>query len=494
MPDEIFDVAVVGYGPTGATLANLLAESGLRVLVLDREANAYHLPRAVHFDDETMRVFQTVGIADALSEKVVVNPGMRFVDDADELLLDWPRSQEIGPMGWYASYRLHQPDLEKLLRQRLSERVEAVICTNCEVTSVSETADHVALSVTDRTTDQPLQFAAKLVVGCDGARSLIRDAIGGGMEDLGFQERWLVVDLLLNKPRPDLGNFSIQFCNNVRPMTYCRSPANRRRWEITVLDGESDAEITAPERVWELLSRWITKEEAELERSAVYTFHSALAQKWRKGRLMIAGDAAHLTPPFMGQGMCTGIRDASNLAWKLAAVVQAKSEPELLNTYQAERAPHARQYIETAMRLGGLINAMDQERALKLSQGGGRIRSIQPKLGPSACILSTNEATDPVGQLFPQLTLRNGQRLDDFTGYRAFSASVEPSELECADGVAHLCGQDHPSILEHLEKLGAKSVLVGPDRYIQSVSKTCANDQPSNPAMENDNIESETAE
>ena len=455
------DVAVIGYGPTGATLANLLAICGLDVLVLDREAAAYHLPRAVHFDDETMRVFQTVGIADALAEKVHINPGMRFVDQQDTLLLDWPRPQEITPMGWHASYRLHQPDLEALLRTRLETRDGVTIRTRCHVDAVTPENDHVLIAATDRETGVSERFAARYVVGCDGANSLVRETLGASMENLGLEQRWLVVDLLLRRPRPDLGDHSIQFCRADRPMTYCRSPANRRRWEITVLEDETDAEISAEARVWELLSRWITPDDADLERRAVYTFRSALARCWRKDRLMIAGDAAHLTPPFMGQGMCAGIRDVSNLAWKLAMALQGDNA--VLDTYQPERAPNARAYIETAVRLGELITSMDSEVAGKLAQdqaeGKARMRSLSPGLGPSARL-----KPDPhgwVGQLFPQPVLTSGHRLDDVVGYAPFIVIDLPGHS--------LNTGDEPSLAAILDGMGVRAVRVGADRHIEAV-------------------------
>ena len=335
-----YDVAIIGYGPTGATLANLLASQGLQVLVLDQEAEFYQLPRAVHFDDETMRVFQTVGIANALSECVHINPGMRFQDNSGDVLLDWPRNQNITPHGWHASYRLHQPDLEKLLRKQLCLNNNATQVLGCQLQSITEHSDYAELYCTHKTTNESIQFKASFVVGCDGANSLVRKTIRDEVTDFGFKERWLVVDLILKKERPDLGDHSIQFCDTQRPMTYCRSPGMRRRWEISVLKNETDAAISDDNKIWELLSRWISSEDALIERKSVYTFGSVIARQWHSGRLLIAGDAAHLTPPFMGQGMCAGVRDASNLAWKLSSVIKDNSCSSLLESYQQERSPH----------------------------------------------------------------------------------------------------------------------------------------------------------
>lgn len=469
------DVAIIGCGPTGATLANLLAMRGLDVLILDRESAIYHLPRAVHFDDEVMRVFQEVGIADDLAQRVHINPGMKFVDDDGQLLLDWPRPQEITPHGWHASYRLHQPDLEQLLRTKLDLHASATFLPNQNVITLDQSEQSVSLICEDRVTNKRTQHKARYVVGCDGANSITRDAIGAEMEDFGFNERWLVVDVLLKHPRPDLGDHSIQFCNPDRPMTYCRSPGIRRRWEITVKDTESDDEITAPDRVWQFLLRWITRDDADLERVAVYTFKSQIARDWRVGRVMIAGDAAHLTPPFMGQGMCTGIRDAANLAWKLAAVVQGKAKDDLLNSYGTERRPHARAYVEGAIRLGGLINSLDRDRALEMASaqadGRAKMRSIMPVLGESPVMHSNSSVGVPicVGRPFAQVQLSGGLRFDE--AVKGHHVIVSRAPIECGNVADVIClnAHDHPAFHAELDALDADCVWVRPDKYVAGI-------------------------
>jgi 3-(3-hydroxy-phenyl)propionate hydroxylase len=460
------DVAVIGYGPTGATLANLLVLCGLRVLVIERATAIYPLPRAVHFDDEVMRVLQAAGVAGALAPKLRVNVGMRFVDAATEdLLMDWPRPQEITAQGWHASYRFHQPDLEEELRAALEARDGVTIMTGCEVTAVEDRGDHVSIRWQERGTGEEGEARAAYVVGCDGAHSLVRDQIGGGMEDLGFRERWLVMDLLLKRDRPDLGDHSLQFCDPDRPMTYVRCPEARRRWEIRLADDEDAEEMRRPERVWPLLARWITPEDAELERSAVYTFRSAVAWRWRAGRLLVAGDAAHLTPPFMGQGMCAGIRDAANLAWKLALVVRGRAADSLLDSYGTERRPHARAYVETAMRLGGLINALDRDSALGMaeerSEGSARMASIAPALGETPTLFG-EQPGGLRGRLFGQPRLADGRLLDDAVGLSPVLLSRWPLDavVPCFDACAH------PDVGTQLDEAGADAVLLRPDRYV----------------------------
>jgi 3-(3-hydroxy-phenyl)propionate hydroxylase len=473
---ESYDVAIVGCGPAGATLANLLALRGLSVLVLDREADIYRLPRAIHFDGESMRVFQAVGIADQLAPDLFVAPGMRFVAADGDLLLDWSRPTGLGPQGWHASYRFHQPTLETLLRQRMARQPGVDFRLRHEVFSVEQADDAVTVRLEDMTSGRLLHTRARYVVGCDGARSTIRRFMGTELEDLQSHERWLVVDVLLQRERPDLGDYSVQFCDPARPATYVRGPGSRRRWELMLLPGEDTAEMSRPEVIWRLLSRWITPAEAVLERPAVYTFHSVVARGWRRGRLLIAGDAAHQTPPFLGQGMCAGIRDASNLGWKLADVVHGESDHALLDTYESERSPHVREFIETAVRLGSVIQTTDPKAARRRN---AEMRATQPvfttpspPLGPGL-----HDGQPPAGHVGEQPVLADGTRLDDRVGY-GVALLVDPDWPDgqaagIADRVTRVQA-DTPSALDWLQRMGARAVLLRPDRYVAGI----ANDRP----------------
>ena len=472
------DVAVIGCGPVGAMLANLLGMQGVRTLVLEREASIYHLPRACHFDDEVMRLFQTVGLAERMAELVHVSPGMRFVDDQERLLLDWSRPTEIGSQGWNVSYRFHQPELEGVLRAGL-ERFDCVsVELRTEVFALEQDDDAVTIRYENLASGALHAGRVRYVVGCDGARSLVRRMIGAPMEDLGFHERWLVVDAILKRPRPDLGDYSLQFCSTTRPATYVRGTGDRRRWEITLLPGEDAAAITKPERIYELLQRWVGPDDVDLERAAVYTFHSALAQKWRHGRLLIAGDSAHLTPPFLGQGMCAGMRDVGNLAWKLARVLAGQSGDDLLNSYQTERSPHVREYIELAVRLGGLINTKAREAALPSAASGEpvRMKSIKPLLGPGLA----PGWNGPARSIAPQPRNADGARLDDRVGYRFtavlrpdFAASLpETTRTRLSERDIVMVADDAPEHLSWLDQHGAAGVLIRPDRYVLGAARS----------------------
>ena len=476
-----FDVIIVGRGPVGSTLANLLGLCGVRTLVLEREAKAYHLPRAVHFDDESMRVFQTIGLSEAILPYTILSPGMRFVDADGCLVVDWQRSAELTPMGWHQSYRFHQPDLEEILNEGLTRWPHVSVRNRCEVFAIEQDQAAARVRYEDLSTGQLAEVRASYVVGCDGARSLVRRFIGSAMNDLGFHERWLVTDVLLKRDRPDLGDYSIQFCNPRRPATYIRGTGNRRRWEITVHPDEDARKITEPARVWELLAPWITPEDAEIERAAVYTFHSAIAKQWRNGRLLLAGDSAHQTPPFLGQGMCAGIRDAANLAWKLHHVLRGRASPPLLDTYQTERAPHVREFIELAVRLGGLINTKAMEAALAAGvardDGSVKLEVQKPLLGPG---LSAGN-TELAGRLAPQFTLSNGLRSDDQVDY-AFALLVDatfveglPAEASAALAQAKIgiIRSDQAAGLDRwLDESRASAVLVRPDRYVLGIARS----------------------
>ncbi len=473
--EPLYDVVVIGLGPAGATLASLLGLCGLSTLVLEREAETFHLPRAVGFDDEAMRVFQTIGLADEIASTTRLNPGMRFVDTGGEQILIWPRPAVIGPNGWYSAYRFHQPELEALLRRGLARFPSVEVRTRADVFAFDEEAEWVRVRYEDLDSGRLASSRGRYVVGCDGARSLVRRFVGSSMDDLGFHERWLIVDVVLKTPKPELGDYTVQFCDPHRPATYVRGLGDRRRWEITVRPEEDSREMVRPDAVWGVLSPWLGRDEAELERATVYTFHSAVAQVWRHDRLLLAGDAAHQTPPFLGQGMCAGIRDAANLAWKLERVIRGKAPDTLLDTYESERSPNVREYIRTAVRLGGLINTRDPEAALTAAfrdaDGSAFIETIQPRLGPG-CFADRGDLR---GRPAAQPRLGDGRLLDDHVGYAfvllandGFWRGVPPDIRDAfvGDGVSVVTDAGNPELAAWLEQVNAEAVLVRPDRYV----------------------------
>ena len=460
------EVVIVGLGPTGATLANILAGYEMDVLVLEREESVYPLPRAVHFDDEAMRVFQSIGLAEGIGRDARVNVGTKFVDRDQKLLLDWPRPQEIGPLGWYPSYRFHQPDLEAELNRGIAACNTVTLHRGASVTAVADLGDVVEVGYSHDGAKQVV--TADYVIGTDGAKSVVRAAMDCEWEDLGFQERWLVIDVQLDKPRPDLGDFTIQTCDRDRPTTYVRCPREWRRWEISLWPEEEADDVTTDEFIWPRLRPAITPDEGRIARKAVYSFESKLATRWREGRLMIAGDAAHLMPPFLGQGMCTGIRDAANLAWKLAAVLRWKAPDSLLNSYESERREHTRTYIETAVRVGEMMNSAETAEALTHAirpDGAAQMNSISRDLdhaiGPQGDEMS--------GMRMPQPRLDTGELLGDAMAGRfaviGRGEVLETVTLPPENIAVAISAEAHSEVAEALSDLGIIAMILRPDFY-----------------------------
>ena len=438
---DLYDVVIVGYGPVGATLANLLVQQGLSVAILERESGVYHLARAGHFDAEVMRVFQSIGVADEVEAQSGITLGMRWLDADGALLMEWRRGGDKGPFGWVSDYMFHQPDLERTLRAKLSSSTRAKSFLLHDVYDIDEQPGHVVVRAEDMAHARLVEIRGRYVVGCDGARSLVRRCIGSEHEDLGFKQRWLVVDVLESR---DLGleRVSMQHCNPERPM-YASSTANGRlRWEIMVKPEDDMTQIVREKSVWDFIEnsvRPISREDGEITRSVVYTFESLIAKRWRNGRLLIAGDSAHRTPPFLGQGMCAGIRDAANLAWKLAAVCQGRAQETLLDTYEPERIPHVRAFIQGAAKAVATVAA---EGSLGRQVVQPRIdgRLMDDKIGQSFAVISTKAFAHGHAEVY--------QRVQSLTQLKWV---VLPDE--------------HAGLLESYE---APAIFVRPDRYVHA--------------------------
>jgi len=477
---ETFDVAIVGYGPAGAVLANLLGRAGLSVAVFEREAAIYLLPRAIHVDGEVMRALCGLGLKREL--EAVTRPGvegMRFVNAAGELLLVRGGTALAGPHGCANNHYFHQPALERVLREGVERYPLVRTFLRHEVFAIAQDADGVALSVENTANGSLETFCARWVVGCDGARSLVRRLMGSAMEDLGLHQPWLVFDAILKRQVPHLPAHTVQHCDPSRPATYCNVIGNRRRWEIMLMPGDDPLTIVRPENVWKLVSPWITPVDAELERAVVYTFHSVIARGWRRGRLMIAGDAAHQTPPFLGQGLCAGVRDVVNLAWKLVAVAAGKAPESLLDTYETEREPHVRAFIALAVALGDVIQATDPgavaERDRRFRAGSPEVFVFPaPGIGPGA----RAQAGAPIGQPFPQPVLSDGRLLDEALGMQ-YALLGEKGLVAAADADTRarwekadvlLLDDSHPGVRDWLRSHGVRAVLLRPDRYIAATA------------------------
>jgi 3-(3-hydroxy-phenyl)propionate hydroxylase len=428
-------VVIVGAGPTGLTAATFLAQYGVECVVLDRWEAVYPLPRAVHLDDEVYRILARMGVRDEFAAISRPMLGLRLVDRERRVLAEFRRGAEPGRHGFPEANMFDQPELEAILRGNLDRFASATLRGRTEVIGMSQYDDEVVLDVVDRLSGYRETIRASYVLGCDGANSTIRSAIGSSMRDLGFEQRWLVVDV---DTEAEVSRWEgvQQICDRHRAASYMRVGATRYRWEFQLTAGETiddfrgtDNEGFVPTaRLQALLAPWTAGEQLQIVRVADYTFRAQLADRWRDRRVFLLGDAAHLTPPFIGQGMGAGIRDAANLAWKLAAVLAGDLPESVLTSYEAERRPHARALVRLA-RLTGLAMT-----------GGGAAgefvrRTVVPRVhrlpGLQARVLTSEtpalNCSELVhrkafrrlaGRMCPNALLNDGQRLDEVAAGR----------------------------------------------------------------------------
>ncbi|MGW7067141.1 bifunctional 3-(3-hydroxy-phenyl)propionate/3-hydroxycinnamic acid hydroxylase MhpA [Streptomyces sp. NPDC054855] len=351
-------VAVIGAGPVGLVTALLLARHGVPCEVFERHPAPYLLPRAVHMDDEVMRILQAVGAADIFATRSRPALGMQLVDSRHRVLARFLRDEPVGANGFPQANMFDQPELEHILRDLLKQQPLARLHQNTEALGLTlpptGTSLPASLRVKDLHTGAERTVHPAAVLGCDGATSLTRQAIGAHHQVLGKPQNWFVVDVRCPTPLPAWEGVH-QVCDPARPATYMRIGEDRYRWEFRLTDHDAEAAMTDRSRALRLLTPWtgsVPEHHLEVVRIARYTFRAQVADRWRQGRVFLLGDAAHLTPPFIGQGLGAGLRDAHNLAWKLARVLKGHSCEALLDTYESERRPHAVHLVRTAVLIG----------------------------------------------------------------------------------------------------------------------------------------------
>jgi 3-(3-hydroxy-phenyl)propionate hydroxylase len=378
-------VLVVGAGPVGCTAALLLADFGVPVTLLERYTEPHPLPRAVHLDDEVARTLGRIGIGEGFLVRSRSCSGLRLLDAQHRVMAEFSREHEVGVHGFPQANMFHQPDLEQLMLARVEQHPLIDFRRGAEVCGLDGALGpltgapvrvHTRL-VADRTAQT---FAGRFVLGCDGATSTIRKLAGIGMDDLGFTERWLVVDIRVESGL-DTWDGVEQVCDPARAATFMQVTGDRYRWEFQLQDGEDEADLITPQALGRLLRPWTGRrdlEGLEIIRSATYTFRARLASRFQAGRVFLLGDAAHLTPPFIGQGLAAGLRDADNLAWKIAHALTGRAGEDLLATYDAERRPHARAMIKKAVRVGwAMTGGQDRAAAVRRVALAAAVRSAR---------------------------------------------------------------------------------------------------------------------
>ncbi|MDM0019400.1 bifunctional 3-(3-hydroxy-phenyl)propionate/3-hydroxycinnamic acid hydroxylase [Variovorax saccharolyticus] len=493
---EVFDVAVVGFGPTGAVAAGLLAGMGLRVHVCDRSREVYDKPRAIAIDHEVLRVFQQLGIEEQVARFVEPFTPSEYYGVDGRLIKRLTMIDAPYPLGYTPSNVFTQPPVEAILREHVTRSDRTRVDLGSTVVGIDQDADGATLQLR-RDDGGRDSVRARYVVACDGASSTVRELAGIALEDLAFDEAWLVVDVLANaRGLAKLPATSVQYCEPERPCTLVIGPGNHRRWEISLKPDEDPQKVVEPQETWRLLARWLGPEDGELWRQASYRFHALVADRWRSGRIFVAGDAAHQQPPFLGQGMCQGVRDAANLAWKLASVIQGQvrgpAAEALLDSYGEERKHHVRELTGRIKAIGSVIGERDPARARErdarmLAECGGVVRDmprqdVLPRLETGLLATTPHPAN---GTLFPQPWIaRDGGRVrfDALAGdgwWLVLDRGFDPGPVEVdAVAIPGLAVLPLGDALQETEGVAAGwfrrhacgAALVRPDRYIYGVA------------------------
>lgn len=480
------DVLIVGYGPVGQSLAAMLGRAGHRVIVCERRPGKYETPRAGHFDHEIMRIFQSIGIAEEVRR--IADPARlyEFLDPDGSVLARLPREWDA-PSGWDASYHFYQPELEAVVDAAVTSTAGIDLRYMASVDHLTQESDHVRVRLEDGTS-----ITARYAVGADGANSMVRSLCGIGTQDLGFRGDWLVVDV---RPRPGAPALDIpdtgQVLNPARPNHMGRVAQRYYRWEFMLVDGDDPQTMVDPDRVWAFLAPWTDPDQAELIRQTVYQFRSVVAETFRSRSVLLAGDSAHLMPPFLGQGMSSGIRDAATLSWMLHLVLTGAADQTLLDMYTASRRPQVIAYIEESVRVGTVVCETDPVRAAERREAMRTATELpapfQPRIG--AGFLPDQPLA---GELAVQPLLRTPdgkvERSDDVygPGFTLISlvsldaATVEIQGLQSAIGLRSIVlGQagveeEGHAFTNWLRAAGAVAALVRPDFYVYGTAATDA--------------------
>ena len=480
------DVAIVGAGPTGLMLANLLGQAGVRTLLLERNAATASEPRAVIMDDESMRALQAIGLADAMLPHVREGRATRYFarPKAPEPFAEVdPQGAEYG---WPKRLRIHQPDLERELKAGLERFPSVEVRYGTAIADVRTEAGRGVLALAGGGT-----VTARRIIACDGGSSSIRRGLGITTTGDSYEEPWLVLDLI-NDPFDPSDTFII--CDPRRPAVSVPGPNRRRRFEFMIKHGESQERFLETPMIERLLSDYGYDRDhrPSIERKTIYVFHARSATQWRKGPVLLAGDAAHMMPPFMGQGLNSCIRDAWNIGWKLALDVHAHDDSALLDSYEVERRGHVEKMIATSVTVAKLAMTTSRPKAALRNLAfrvakrvpsmrrriNGQFFKPKPEVDGGLFVMPAG-ARGPVAKMLPQPRLADGRRLDDALGasFAIIGLGVQPvlaaplwhalgtATVRLGTGGIELA--EGPNLMHALLRAHAgKLLLVRPDRYV----------------------------
>lgn len=485
-------VVIIGAGPTGVTAASLLASYGVESMILDRWNGVYPQPRAVHMDDEVCRIVARLGIADQF--RLISRPGLglRLVDANMHILAEFARDDLEGRHGFPQANMFDQPDFEEILRVNLARIPCADLRGNVEVTDIDfgpRRSGGPRVKFTDRNDRTEHLVHCDYLLGCDGANSITRDRLGVAMRDLRFAQRWLVIDVATDH---DLGHWDgvHQVCSPQRAGTFMRIGQHRYRWEFRLLDDETAADFATLGAVRRLIHPWVARvddEDIDLVRVAEYTFRAQIADRWRVGNTFLLGDSAHLTPPFIGQGMGAGLRDAMNLSWKLAGVINGDLPEAALDSYEVERKPHAQHMIAVARGMGWAMTAGGEtgnlvRRAVvpHLNKIPGLrskiVDSATPALRRSALIHKRPAPRQLAGSLAPNPILPDGRRLDALlgNGFGLITAEDVQPDVQAflgRRGATAVAAEPGGELARWLGRGRVSAAIIRPDRVVMRAGR-----------------------
>ncbi|OBJ28351.1 bifunctional 3-(3-hydroxy-phenyl)propionate/3-hydroxycinnamic acid hydroxylase [Mycolicibacter heraklionensis] len=488
MTTDTYDVAVIGYGPTGATAANLLGRLGLKVLVVERDPDIYGRARAISTDDEVMRIWQSVGLAERLQQDMLPDRPLNFVDAKGVPFIDLkiePRGAGHPPQQF-----LYQPAVDRVLREGVQRFADVDILLEHECLRVLPRDNEVELMLADLRSDTIKRVRASYVIAADGGSSPTRGQLGVGYAGRTYSERWVVIDTKVLNTWDGYDRLRFH-CNPARPTVDCPTPLGHHRWEYPARDCEDERTLLDETEIWKVLEdQGITPEHVKILRAVIYSHHVRTADRWRVGRVFLAGDAAHAMPPWIGQGMSAGVRDAANLCWKLAAVINGQAQESLLDSYQTERKPHVTETTRRACMVGRIITERSPALAAvrnHVLRALSRIPGLNTRSQKLMWIPDARYADGffaaggrrAIGWQIPQPWVTDDQgatvRLDDILGGRwaiVHTGALPAGTTAWTELGVPAIRVDEPSLLHWLRAKKASVVVLRPDGFVYAAAKS----------------------